>query len=411
MIERYWFSIAILLLLLGLALKQSLLLLASALFLLTFATAHLWNHFCLNRLSYERKLSENRIFFGEAVSLEVKITNDKLLPLPWVRVDDLFPHKLTLQEGKLESTNRPKEKILSNLFTLGPYHAVTRRYRVHGTRRGIYQFGPATLHSGDLFGIFKQSANVLQANNLTVYPQIFPLEKFKISADQLFGDIRVHKHLYQDPVYPVSVRQYMSGDSPRHINWRASARMPDLQTKVFDHNVTLQLSLFLDVRTVERPYWGADPDLMDQTASIAASLAYASLMRGYAISFAANEIKPTAIGFSLIRVPSGSHRNQLPAVLEALASIQSVEAVPLEKMIRRDYKRLAPGATVVVITPVPEQNQINLLTNIKSTGLKVFLIIVGNKTAGITSTRNLPVLYIDDEFTAVNAENNLVVMS
>ena len=100
----YWLFIAVLILIISLALHQVPLALVSLLFILTGGVSRLWNRYCLHRIEYRRRLSQNQVFFGEEIVFEIEITNRKPLPLPWLQIEDELPERVTLLKGKPTAT-------------------------------------------------------------------------------------------------------------------------------------------------------------------------------------------------------------------------------------------------------------------------------------------------------------------
>jgi len=412
MIERYFLSISVLLLVASLVLKQELLMLMAFLVFFTFFSAQLWSRNSLKKFIYERNIKENRAFCGDLVPLTVKVINRKLLPLLWVRVEDELPHGLTLLDEELHASEKPNKKNILSHFSLAPYHSVQRQYKVQCLKRGIYQFGPAVITASDPFGINRNKMTVEASEHLIVYPRVYPLEKYAINANQLFGDIRVKKHLFQDPAFPLGVREYRYGDNPRHINWRATARMRELQTKKFDHNVTLQLSLFVDVRTIERPYWGTCRETIEKVIAVAASIGCDALKRGYSVSLCANELISFYSRFAFIKVQSSSHDSQVKKILEALAAVRAIEALPLYRMINLEQKTMPPGATVVAITAISDQLLESYLYKLKRLGQRVVLIIVGSKpTINNLAKQGITMIRVEEESIDVEAAEGSIAFN
>ncbi len=412
MVERYWLSISVLLFLTGLMLKQDLLMLIASLFFLTFFSAKIWSKNSFKKVTYQRNINDKRAFCGDIVTFDIKVINRKLLPLLWLRVEDEFPNGLTLVNEELQVSEKPKVKTIAANFSLAPYHSVKKHFKVQCLNRGVYQFGPAFLTSGDLFGINKETIEIEASERLIVYPRVYPLESYAIRANQLFGDIRVKKHLFQDPAFPIGVRDYRYGDNPRHINWRATARMRDIQTKKFDHNVTLQVSLFVDVRTIERPFWGIYREMIEKIIAVAASIACESLKRGYSVSLCVNELISFYSRFAFIKVQSSSHDSQVKNILEALAAVRAIEALPLYRMISLEQKNLPPGATVIAITAIPDQLLENYLFRLKRKGQRVVLIIVGsNPTINNLSNQGITVIRVQENSFDTGVAEGRVVFS
>ena len=400
-----WLVIGIAILILGLILDQVPLVIVSLLFILTGAVSRLWNRFCLRRIEYHRSLSRTKVFFGDEVTYQVEVANRKLLPLPWIQIEDELPEQVTLLKGKTTATLEDRT-ILTNMFPINWYHRVTRRFPMRCDQRGCFVFGPTRIRSGDLFGFFRKETAIDKLDFLFVYPRLVPLDKLGIPSKQLFGDIRIKRHLFQDPVLTVGVRDYRSGDSLKRIHWKSSARLGKLQTRVYEPTTTIDISLFLDVRTTDAPYWGSVAHLQELGIIAAAAISQHALEAGFRIGLYVNQI--TRFSEGLVRVPHSQHPEQLTRILEMLSQIHQVETRPAPRFIREETRNLPWGSSIVVITAHANEALVNTLLDVKRWGHSVSLIKVGGSVEDIVAP-NLPVYHITDE-TAWNVvkEINLV---
>ena len=156
MFSEGWLWFAVLLLLLGAVLGHSGLLLITLLVTIVTAMAWLWNRFVLGRIEYTRELAAHRVFAGENVSVSIVVTNHKTLPVPWMRVSDMFPASLLVIDRELQQSSAPGRAVLSHLLSLGPHERLRWDYELKCARRGFYFFGPVDFRSGDIFGLFSQ---------------------------------------------------------------------------------------------------------------------------------------------------------------------------------------------------------------------------------------------------------------
>ena len=130
------------------------------------------------------------------------------------------------------------------LLSVRWYERVRRHYRVTCGARGFHAFGPATLRTGDVFGLATQEIDIPGEDYLLVYPKIVPLERLGLPARNPFGDVPLRRQwLFEDPLRTVGVRDYRPGDSPRRLHWKATARAPGqaLQVKLFEPTTTQRL--------------------------------------------------------------------------------------------------------------------------------------------------------------------------
>jgi uncharacterized protein (DUF58 family) len=389
----YWLFFAVLILIISLALHQVPLILICLLFLLTGGVSRLWNRYCLNRIEYRRRLSRHQVFFGEDITFEIEIANRKPLPLPWLQIEDELPDKVTLLKGKTEPTIEDRV-ILDNMFPINMYHRVTRRFPIKCSQRGAFIFGPTRIHSGDLFGFFRRDMLIPQVDYLLVYPRLVPLEKLGIASRQLFGDIRLKRHLFQDPVLTAGVRDYHYGDSLKRIHWKSTARLGRLQTKVYEPTTTVDISLFLDVRTLKAPLWGSVYQLQELGIIAAASISQHALKSGFRVGLYVNQI--TRFSQGMLKVPHSQHPDQMLHILEALAQLHQVETIPAARYIRQEAPGLPWGSTLLVISAQPGDDLLATLLDLKRAGRSVALVKVGGDMPE-AGAGNLAVYHIRDD--------------
>jgi uncharacterized protein (DUF58 family) len=392
----YWLWLAVLILIISLALQQIALALICLLFLLTGGVARLWNRFCLHRIEYQRRLSHNQVFFGEEIVFEIEITNRKALPLSWIRIEDELPEKVPVLKGRTEMSVEDRV-ILTNIFPINMYHRVKRRFPMRCVQRGTFPFGPTYIRSGDLFGFFRRVMKIEKMDYLLVYPRLVPLEKLGISSRQLFGDIRLKRHLFQDPVLTAGVRDYVSGDSLKRIHWKSTARLGKLQTKVYEPTTTIDISLFLDVRTLRAPFWGSIYQLQELGIITAASISQHALKAGFRVGLNANQV--TRFSQGMLKVPHSGHPDQLRHILRALAQVHQSETMAMAEYIRQEASSLPWGSTLLVVAAQPSEELLAVLLDLMRVGRSVALIKVGGspQERPTLGAKELKVYYVSDD--------------
>ena len=377
MLGRAWLFIALGILAAAVALQHALLLLIAMFFFIASGVARLWARYALERVEYSRRLSATKVFFGETITMDMRLSNAKILPMPWVRVQDDVPEDLTFLTTRTSPGHKTGRSFLSSFMSLMWYHRLTRRFPVQCLRRGYFSFGPATVRSGDLFGFFHREIEEDKRDHLLVYPKVVALEDLGIPSRDPFGDIRVRRHLHEDPVRVVSTREYVAGDPLKRIHWKASARLQRLQSRVFEPTTTVDLALFLDVRTVGVRIWGRVESLLETAVMTAASIANHALKSGYRVGLYANE--PYLYAEGTIRLPPSDHPDQLQRTLEALAQVQGWPAMPLERLLNREARNLPGSATLTVITAEPTESLLATINRFRRAGRRVALILVGER--------------------------------
>lgn len=403
MTNKNWWTFLAVLLGLSVILGHRGLFFFTALLALASGASVLWYRYCLDGVSYRRTFRERHIFSGEETELRIEVTNAKPLPLPWLMVRDGFPKNVTLLTGRLQSPSRPTEESvpysealapngtsprdeapvvsLTDMLSMRWYERVQRMYRIQVQKRGVYSFGPADVTSGDIFGFGQRSKRFEGLDYLVAYPKIFPIDQFGlpldlIPAEKPGGEFKAVRRIIPDPLRMASVREYAPGDSIRYVHWKSTAKLNQLQTKVFDPSASPVVMLFADVQTVHNPY-GFIAEYLELIICATASVAIYALDKRQAVGLMVNG-GPSGSSY-WTSVPAGRSAGQGARILEALAPLSGFRLQPLYQVLRRSMPLLPYGSTVVVITARPVEEVLVSLLSIKDAGHPVVLLTVDDK--------------------------------
>lgn len=428
--KKQWYYLCIAIILVGLLLHQPLLLVIGLLGLLVLAATDIWAKYCLQDLRYQRQFSEQRALFGEEITLSFSVENAKLLPLPWLEIEDTVPRSLTFTGRHLRVSIGSNTVVLESLFSLRWYERVTRPYTVLCNARGVHMFGPTVLRSGDVFGFLNRQETLSNRQYLLIYPLAVPLTRFGLPSHYPFGDNRAPRRLLEDPSRVIGVRDYMYGDDLRRVHWKATARMMQLQSKVYQATTTYTLVLFLNVISQLDAWYSIRPELQELAICVTASVADWALNQGYAVGLYANTIMyMPEVGMSIstshspsslreapastaaqkregkeqqleavvadqlnrrrIHLPPASNEEQRKRIMEVLARIQSYFGSSIEDLIQAERTRLPAGATVIIVTSTVSDPLLDSLSRVKQSGHSVTILYVGDaplpaKLAGVT---------------------------
>jgi uncharacterized protein (DUF58 family) len=373
-----WLLLASATLFLAVVFRQGGFLLVSVLLFMLYGVSQIWARYALRRVEYTRHLSAERAFCGDEITFEIGLANRKILPLPWVQIDEELDEQLLLPAAVATApSHRPGRVVLRNIMPVGWYHRVKRVYTIRCTKRGYFSFGPAIIRSGDYFRFRVREMEVANAANLIVYPRIVPLNKIGIPSRDPFGDLRLRRHLFQDPVRVASIREYAPGDPLKRIHWKATARVGRLQTKIFEHTTSTDLAIFFDVRTVKHPFWGEIVQLLETGAVAAASIANHAIDHGYRVGLYVNHPYPDSA--SLIRIRPSSSPEQLQRILEGLAMVAPTESIPIDRLVRQEGGTLPWVSTLVVVTAIPTPALVSAMETFHRAGRPVALVLVGGE--------------------------------
>lgn len=356
-----WLQVLALVFIAGILLGNSWLIYFSAAISILFLLSHQWRKHALDRLKYSRRFHYTRGFPGEATDLRITIENNKLLPVSWLRASDSWPMEVGPDDTNiLAPSHLPNMGFLVNLYSLRWHEKINRSYRLIFRKRGIYEIGPLLLESGDFFGLYEQRQEQEQHEYLVVYPEMAPVERLTLRAEDPFGDRRSPKPLLEDPNRLMSIRPYQPEDSQRRIHWPATARTGALQVKVYEPVSARMMVICLNVTTEVQFWLGYSPAILEQLIKTCTTLAYQGMEDGYAVGLFSNGC--LAHADQPFRIQPGRSPRQLSVLLQALAGVTPYVIAPFETFLIRSMAEIPFGATLVVVTAiVPESLQDTLM--------------------------------------------------
>ena len=426
--RRPWYIVGLALLGVSLILRDQVLFVSGLAVMALGAVPEIWYRFCLSDMSVRRDLGVDHAQIGDEVPFIITIENRKLLPLPRLDLDDETPEECRIVGAVMQPSHKMGRALLTDVFSLWAAQRVVRRYRMRVIQRGAFTFGPLLLRSGDPLGILTREKKIDQPAHLIVHPLVTSLERLGLPARAPFGDLATPRQLLTDPLRVAGVRDYVSGDDPRHIHWKATARTGSLHTKVFEPSAHHTLTIFLDLRTFGRDdrlfghgqFVGVDRELSELAISAAASVANWGLEQGFSVGLSANgtmlsdedmswvprdtsDTGDGAVGASMgglrvvntrrsagrLRIAPSGDSGQSQRVLDALARLVAFVPRPIHDIVVEESHRLPYGSTVVYVGAAEALGGegVEAFSRLRSAGHSVTLLLTGETPL---VTRRLP---------------------
>jgi len=196
---------------------------------------------------------------------------------------------------------------------LDPGESVTIRSENHFVRRGIYPLETLTLSTAFPFGLFTKERDIPLAGELVIWPRADrpvalptpPGGQSRPRYSDSNGGTQGARGEFR------GLREYRSGDDPRDIHWRSTARTGEPVVREYDQDSAETLWIYLDTR--DEP--GDHAEGAVETAASLAARAYHDGRR-----------------FALVtpggQVGAGSGSGQLERLLDVLARVDFQQAGP-----------------------------------------------------------------------------------
>ena len=348
------------------------LLILSLSFLILGAASWIWSSRSIQKVSFRIKLSRTRVFPDESIELFFELKNEKWLPLTWMEIQQMVPHRLAT--GSLRPPSRYSKERFRWITSMSGWQR--QKWSCHLTcrARGEYRLGPARLRLGDMFGLFPKELIIPQSESLLVYPRIVPADMLNPALTEILGEVETARKFYEDLSRSTGPRDYRHHDPFKHIHWKATARQGRLQVRQFESSTGLSLLLVLDAQSFCEQGM-EDEEAFEGAVSLTASLAYELCGTRLPVGLIANAVPE-------IQIPVSSGGSQLLNFLEALARVQPGSGLPLHDLLERDWSNVYPGTTLVIITHVPSPLMVAMMRDLRRRGHSLFLVTLGNGPSG-----------------------------
>ena len=345
----------------------------------------LWTRFGLRGVTYERKLGATRALVGETIPLELTVRNRKLLPLPWLEVEDFVGEEATIADRPLEPSDQPGFGILRTTWTLGWYQRVTRRLDIVAERRGIYDFSIVRLRVADLFAPDKVDTEETQKLRYRVVPRHVPV-RLNAPLSELPGSARALRGLFEDPALFAGVRPYQPGDPLRRVHWKATARLGRPVSRRYDPVYERDVVVALDAQTVPGPFWMMqyDDDLVEALCVAAMSLSRGMIVSGVACGLVVNAYTSQSMSRSVHIAPS-SAKAQIELIADQLADISRWPSLPFANVLHGLSRRLPPSTSVIAVSGRDGDDYIDVLHRLAASGRAVRLAAIGRHAPAATA--------------------------
>lgn len=284
-----------------------------------------------------------RAVAGEFVGVELQIANDKKF---------MASHMLEVRDRitgrQLTAQRRDDEGTVTFVRVPGREQRVGR-YQVRFSDRGRYRLGPIRVSSRFPMGIGERGQLFQDTTDLIVHPQLGHLLPRWVRQQKELSESNDRRHsrpgFFDDEFH--RIREYRSGDNPRSIHWRSTAKRGELMIREHEQNRQSDSLIILDLP--EQKDWSREESelAISFTASICVEQTHTSSGSRYLLALATKQ--PVVISS---RSPAGFREEALDALaMCSRSSRASLDDVLTAVMLGHDLV----DERLIIITPRPDE--------------------------------------------------------
>jgi uncharacterized protein (DUF58 family) len=305
-----------------------------------------WSRLAWKQVEVSARFRPARAFLSEQVSLQVRVTNGKPIPLPLVRLAVWLPEGVHPAGGR----DYPMRGF-QRRFSLSGRSVAEFNFPVTVRRRGEYWVEKVQVGITDPFDLAPLQRELPVETALIVMPEPRIEIPMSIRRRLPFGRPAQAVRLFEERERFAGVRPYEPGDSLNRIHWKLTGHAGRLQTKLFEPTRTAEVVLVLDLAAGE-PFWDSIfPEIAEDTIGWATFLARQAIGSGWRVGMVANT--HLRRGRGPLRVPIASVPGHEASVFAALARMPNEPTSDLAPVMREAGRRWGKGTTAVVISPRP----------------------------------------------------------
>ena len=303
--------------------------------------------------SVVHRISSDRVFEGDTVTVTVEVTATTAVPLMEL-LEPLAPASL------LTSGNHRA------VMTLRPGQSASWSYQISYPVRGVYGLGTLVIRVRDRWSLRSWERRHVEDKRVRVHPRSAPLRGLPRPrrTQSSVGDYV--SRAFGEGIEPGDIRQFAPGDRIRQVNWRASLRLGTLyvtqQHRERNADVVLMLDTMAQVGT-------AAVTTLDAAVRAAASLATAYLARK-------DRVGLIVYGGVIDWVRPGSGRAHYERIADSL-----LKADVVFTYVTKDLKLVPPRvlpshAFVVALTPLLDRRFTQATLDLVARGFDVLVLVV-----------------------------------
>ena len=303
-----------------------------------------------------RLISPYETFGDEPIRVELHVQNRTGSFLANVETDDVVDPRIKLEKG----SNRMFASII-------PWEEAVFGYEFPSPPRSNYEIGPMTIRTRDLLGFYLKETR-LGPETLCVMPK----------PERMTGVELRPRHVGPWPgVVPsralgigtefYSMREYISGDDPKRINWKASARLNSLIVNETEAERVTDVMVILDTSVT---FLGpAEDEMFEREVCAAASIAGLLLRQG-------NRVGLLLQGGERGSVVAGFGKRHERRILHLLAAAKPGRSTVSTSYVMNLLARymLPSRAQIVVISPLLDRDLREGVRQLMIAGYSILII-------------------------------------
>lgn len=247
------------------------------------------------------------------------------------------------------------------------------KYQLRPTKRGEYSFGDINIYISTIMGLVQRRCSFNQEAVVPVYPSIIQMKKYEFSAftNNLTAlGIKRIRRVGQTTEFD-QIKEYVAGDDPRNINWKASAKSTGLMINHYEDEKSQPVYCIIDKgRLMRSPFEGLT--LLDYAVNSALVMSNVAIRKQDKAGLITFSNKMSSI------VKAGRRTGQLQRIIETLYNQKTYYKESNYELLATYIQRRLTGRSLLLLyTNFESQSSFNRqLPYLKALSKRHLLVVI-----------------------------------
>jgi len=183
---------------------------------------------------HAKRLLPPLLTLGDEVEIRIRVAS-RMNTSVKIEITDETPEQLQLRDLRIYTE-------------LGPGDSEIVRYTIRPTERGAHRFGDIRIFASGIIGLVQRRITIPAEEEMAVFPSVLQMRQYELkvfSKLTLTEGIKRVRRLGQSTEFE-QIKNYVSGDDYRNINWKASARRSELMVNQYEDEKAQQVYCLID---------------------------------------------------------------------------------------------------------------------------------------------------------------------
>lgn len=307
----------------------------------------------VRQMRFERVAPESARV-GDLVTVEITCWSERRVRRPLVTVFDKLPPKMLVGD-------------LSPSLPIAPAYdlPVRTQYQFRPLKRGKYRWSGVIVQGTDALGLVTRTREyTTAAAEMTVLPRPIPVVVEMPSAAGWGISEAESGQTRGAGLEPRGVREYVAGDSLRHVHWRSTAKTGRLLVKEFEAGTHASAGFVIQQTRGTEIGKGANTSL-ELMIGHAAFMAEQFLRQGVRVEFPG--LESHASHYSVAE--------RINEIYEALAAVQEGTPASVGELALGAIEKLTPGSVLFVMLCVADGELPSAVSVVQQSGARVVPLV------------------------------------